>query len=118
MKKRILSGILSAAMFGTSVYSVPFVSALTSEGTRTPGIEMWANPSGTFRCIEGVSFDDLITSFGEGAFVYRYSNNKKAVVVTPEGKTYHFSEYQGPCLHIPHLRYRICIHYCLHTCKT
>ncbi len=33
----------------------------------------------------------MITSFGEGAFVYRYSNNKKAIVVTPEGKTYHFS---------------------------
>ena len=91
MKKRILSAVLSAAMLGTSVYSVPFVSALTSEETHTPGIEMWANPSGTFRCIEGVSFDDLITSFGEGSFVYRYSNNKKAIVVTPEGKTYHFS---------------------------
>ena len=91
MKKRIISAVLTAAMLGTSVYSVPFVSALTSEETHTPGIEMWANPSGTFRCIEGVSFDDLITSFGEGSFVYRYSNNKKAIVVTPEGKTYHFS---------------------------
>ena len=59
MKKRILSAVLSAAMLGTSVYSVPFVSALTSEETHTPGIEMWANPSGTFRRIEGVSFEGI-----------------------------------------------------------
>ncbi len=66
MKKRIISAVLTAAMLGTSVYSVPFVSALTSEGTRTPGIEMWANPSGTFRRIEGVSFDDLMIRASKG----------------------------------------------------
>ncbi|MBP1592512.1 MAG: dockerin type I repeat-containing protein [Oscillospiraceae bacterium] len=89
--KKIISAVLSAAILGTSVYSVPFASAVNPVETSTHGIEMWANPSGILRRIEGVNFDDLIASYGEDAYVYRYSNNKKAIVVTPDGMTHHFS---------------------------
>ncbi len=91
MKKRIISAVLTAAMLGTSVYSVPFVSALTSEETRTLEANQYATPANAVLRIEDVNFDDFLASFGDDAVIFKYSNGMKAFVVKPDGYVGHFT---------------------------
>ena len=90
MKKRVISAILSLSVLSASISVVPSVKVLGAEETNTPGIEQWLIPSGTIQTIEGVEFDDFITSFGEDAYIY-YTDNKRILVVMSDGNMRHFT---------------------------
>ena len=90
MKKRVISAILSLSVLSASISVVPSVKVLGAEETNTPGIEQWGIPSGTIQTIEGVEFDDFITSFGEDAYIY-YTDNKRILVVMSDGNMRHFT---------------------------
>lgn len=90
MKKRILSTIIALSVM-SSVGMAP-VYAENFEENSTPGIEQWAVPSGDRQLIEGVTFGDFMAAYEkENAYIYKYNNEKNAIVVTPDGDKHHFT---------------------------
>jgi hypothetical protein len=84
---------LSALSLSVLLMATPAANVLelNAEEASIPGIELWSQPSGIRKCIEGTSFEDLLSAFEKDSFVYLYSNNKKAIVVTSDGMTHHYT---------------------------